>query len=179
MRPYLSAYLLHITGGEVLKLLDRVEEFFCGMALLTTTIILFLNVVLRYVFKSSTSWAEELIKYLMIWIAFIGGSICVRKGKHVCIDFFYEFLSVKNKKVLSVVVHLIAAVFCGVMFFYGVKIIDFVMKSGQVSPALQIPMWIPYLAIPLGFILMFLRFIQDLIRIFKENPESLDTSEVN
>ena len=162
-----------------MRLLNRFEEFFCGMALLTTTIVLFLNVVLRYVFKSSTSWAEELIKYLMIWIAFIGGSICVRQGKHVSIDFFYEFLSIKSKKVLAIIIHLIAIMFCSVMVYYGFKIILFIMKTGQVSPALQIPMWIPYLAIPLGFVLMLLRFIQDLIRIFKENPESLGTSEVN
>lgn len=166
-------------GGEVVRMLDRIEEFFCGTALLATTVILFVNVVLRYVFKFSASWAEEIIKYLMIWIAFIGGSICVRKGKHVSIDFFYEFLSVKNKRLLSILIHIISIVFCGIMIFYGFKIIAFIKQTGQVSPALMIPMWIPYVAIPLGFCLMFLRFTQDFIKIFKKGNEEVHTSEVN
>lgn len=152
-----------------MKVLDKIEEYFCGTALLATTVILFVNVVLRYVFKSSTSWAEELIKYLMIWIAFIGGSICARKGAHVSIDFFYDFLSQRGRKIAFLIVNTIAIFFTGIMSFYGIKIIIFLASTGQVSPALQLPMWIPYLAIPLGFILMTIRFIQNFINNFKEN----------
>ena len=59
----------------MMKILDRVEDVFCAASLLLTALVLFANVVLRYVFSASTSWAEELIRYLMIWITFIGGSI--------------------------------------------------------------------------------------------------------
>lgn len=151
-----------------MKILDRIEEAFCGTALLVTTIVLFVNVVLRYVFSASTSWAEELIKYLMIWIAFIGGSICVREGAHVSIDFFYEYLSEKGMKIVLTIVNSIAVVFCFLMTIYGMKTIQFTIDTGQVSPALQVPMWIPYLAIPLGFILMTIRYVQEIVKAIKK-----------
>ncbi|QZY53803.1 TRAP transporter small permease [Crassaminicella profunda] len=150
-----------------MKILNRMEEIFCGTALLATTIILFVNVVLRYVFESSTSWAEELVKYLMIWITFIGASICVRRGAHVSIDFFYEYLSIKNKKIVAIIIHGIGFIFSCMMIFYGIKVINFIFNMGQVSPALQIPMWIPYLAIPLGFVLMAIGFIREIIKNIK------------
>lgn len=162
-----------------MKILDKIEEIFCGTALLATTIILFMNVMLRYIFKSSTSWAEELIKYLMIWIAFIGGSICARTGAHVSIDFLYEYLSVKSKKMVFVVVNTIAAIFACIMMIYGIKVIGFTISMGQVSPALQIPMWIPYLAIPLGFFLMTIRFVQEVFKGIKGGNDHDDLKGVN
>ncbi len=148
-----------------MKTLDKVEEVFIGTAILSTTIILFVNVVLRYVFSTSMSWAEELIKYIMIWIAFIGASVCVRVGAHVSIDFFLGYLSKRLKNVLFSVVYIIAICFTISMAYYGIKVIQFTIQTGQVSPALQIPMWIPYLAIPLGFSLMTLRFGQEFLKV--------------
>ncbi len=145
-----------------MRFLDKLEEYFCGAALLTATLIVFTNVILRYVFKSGTSWAEELVKYLMIWITFIGSSICVRKHAHVSIDFFYEMLPVKSKRLATIVVDIIALFFTVSMAFYGSKLVIFSISTGQVSPALQLPMWIPYVAIPLGFVLMSLRLAQNL-----------------
>lgn len=151
-----------------MKLLDKIEEIFCGTALLTATLIVFFNVVLRYVFKSGASWAEELVKYLMIWITFIGSSICVRKYAHVSIDFFYEMLSVKNKRVVAIIVGVISLFFTVNMAYYGSKLVLFSLSTGQVSPALQLPMWVPYVAIPLGFVLMSIRLLQNLfVLIFK------------
>ena len=63
------------------RFIERAEEFFCASAILLTTVVLFVNVVLRYGFSASTSWAEELIRYLMIWITFIGGCVWNRELK--------------------------------------------------------------------------------------------------
>ncbi len=145
-----------------MRLLDKIEEYFCGAALLTATLIVFTNVILRYVFKAGTSWAEELVKYLMIWITFIGSSICVRKKAHVSIDFFYEMMPIKSKRVATIIIDIVALFFTGSMAFYGSKLVQFSISTGQVSPALQLPMWVAYSAIPLGFILMSFRLVQNI-----------------
>ena len=75
----------------MLKILNKIEDVFCAVSLLLTTLILFVNVVLRYVFSASTSWAEEMIRYLMIWITFIGGSVCVRHSAHIRMDFLLRY----------------------------------------------------------------------------------------
>lgn len=144
----------------MMRILDRLEEGFCAMALLATALILFVNVTLRYVFSASTSWAEELIKYLMIWITFVGGSLCVRRGAHIRMDFLLGKLSPKSRGVVDRVIYLVSAVFCGFLAAYGVQIVSFNFRSGQVSPALEVPMWIVYSAIPIGSGLMALRFLQ-------------------
>ncbi len=142
------------------RIIGHLEDLFCAVAILTTAVVLFANVALRYVFSASTSWAEELIKYLMIWITFIGGSICVRQGAHIRMDFLLGWLSQRGRSLADRVVFLLSAVFCGVLAFYGGQIVLFTMKSGQVSPALKVPMWIIYTAIPVGSVLMAARFVQ-------------------
>jgi len=142
---------------------NNMEEYFCGIALLSTLVILFFNVVLRYVFQASTTWAEELIRYLMVWIAFIGCSICVRKGIHVGIDFFLQFVNTTGKILINRIVNLICVIFCGLMTYYAWQLVQFNLNTGQVTPALGIPMYIPYLAAPVGFFLMTVRFFQGMI----------------
>ena len=132
----------------MLKFLGKIEDVFCAVSLLLTTIILFVNVVLRYVFSASTSWAEELIRYLMIWITFIGGSVCVRHSAHIRMDFL-----------LTRAVYLIAAGFCGALIVYSWQLVEFTIEMEQTSPAMGVPMWIPYLAMPLGSALMVLHFV--------------------
>ena len=155
-----------------MRIVNKIEEFFCGTALILTTLIIFLNVVLRYVFKSSTSWAEEAVKYLMIWITFIGGSICFRKGMHVSIDFFMTYLSKSRRRIVSLVILSISLVFVLIMVFYGVKVVLFNYSTGQVSPALRLPMWIPYFAIPLGFTLMSIQLIIIISSFFRKGSEA-------
>lgn len=151
-----------------MKILDRIEEGFCGIALFATVVILFINIVLRYLFKSGTSWSEELIKYLMIWTTFIGASICVRKGDHVSIDLFVGCISQRARKAAELAVYFVSLLFTAAMAYYGVRTVLFTINTAQVSPALQIPMWIPYLAIPLGFMLMSLRLIQRITQLIKD-----------
>ena len=97
----------------MLKILNKIEDVFCAVSLLLTTLILFVNVVLRYVFSASTSWAEEMIRYLMIWITFIGGSVCVRHSAHIRMDFLLTLLPRSVANLLTRAVYLIAAGFCG------------------------------------------------------------------
>lgn len=144
----------------LMKFLEKLEDTFCALALLVTALVLFANVVLRYVFSASTSWAEELIRYLMIWITFIGGSVCVRKGAHIRMDFLLTMLPARVASALTRLVFLISAVFCGLLFWYSLRLVMFTVELEQMSPALEIPMWIPYVAMPLGSALMCFRFLQ-------------------
>ncbi|PIE55605.1 MAG: C4-dicarboxylate ABC transporter substrate-binding protein [Dethiosulfovibrio peptidovorans] len=150
-----------------MRILNKIEAYFCGTALILTSLIIFVNVVLRYVFHASTSWAEEAVKYLMIWITFIGGSICFRKGLHVSIDFFLSYISESARRIVAAAVLAVCLVFVIFMIYYGFRLVLFNFSTGQVSPALRLPMWIPYLAIPLGFLLMSRHIVAHIISLIK------------
>ncbi|MBQ9566026.1 MAG: TRAP transporter small permease [Synergistaceae bacterium] len=144
----------------MVKFLERAEEIFCAAALLLTTLILFINVALRYGFSASTSWAEELIRYLMIWITFIGGGVCVRRGAHIRMDFLLSALPARWRTRLTRLVYGLSAAFCAALAWYGVRLVGFTLAHEQISPALELPMWIPYSAMPVGLTLMALHFLQ-------------------
>jgi C4-dicarboxylate transporter DctQ subunit len=100
----------------------------------------------------------------MVWTAFIGGSICIRKGIHVGIDFFLQFVNSDGKRVVASITNFICGIFCIIMTYYAWELVKFNMSTGQVTPALGIPMYLPYLAAPLGFFLMTIRFFQGVFR---------------
>ncbi len=143
----------------MMKFVGKIEDIFCAVSLLLTTLVLFVNVVLRYAFSSSTSWAEELIRYLMIWVTFIGGAVCVRRGAHIRMDFVMTMLPEGAARLLTRFVYLIAAGFCAALLVYSVRLVRFTVELEQTSPAMGVPMWVPYLAMPLGSALMTTHFL--------------------
>ena len=173
--------------NKIDKVLFGFEGYLTGLLLLGSTLLLFVNVFLRYVFHSSTTWAEEAIRYAIIWVTFIGSSICARRGSHVGIDIFAQLMPPLGRKIVLAAGHFISAAFMLFSTFYGWQMFALVSNTGQRSPALLMPMAIVYFSMPLGFMLSALQFIASGVRILKEpgnlegpqNMETFDLSRLN
>ncbi|KJS21315.1 MAG: hypothetical protein VR72_11240 [Clostridiaceae bacterium BRH_c20a] len=152
-------------------LIGKAEEWFCSLGFILATALMFINVVLRYVFKAGLPWSEELIRYLIIWATFIGIGLNARKNAHVSIDFFAAFLSKKNQRYMTLFADLVSIVFCVMMIFYSFETVSKQMATAQKSPALQLPFYLVYFCLPLGFGLGALRFSQHFYLTFKEGGE--------
>ena len=138
---------------------------FCKYAIIAMvpvmTGIIFLQVVLRYVFQSPFSWAEELARYLLIWITCLGSAYAIRDGMHISIGYLRSKFKDAAKTFVTVVVYVMTLGF----FIYCIKeglLFSFAQWT-QRSTAMQIPMTLPYMAIPLGFGIMFLVALECLI----------------
>jgi C4-dicarboxylate transporter, DctQ subunit len=145
------------------KYLAYIENVTAVALLIAATGALFLNVILRYFFQAGFAWSEEFIRYSMIWVTFIGASICVREGAHVAMRLVVD--SVKNKiwrRIYEVGLLSISTVFCFVATVWGIKQIGFLQQTGQLSSTMQIPMTVFYLAVPVGFGLMTIRLIEQI-----------------
>ena len=145
------------------KILSQAENISIGIALLGATFMITINVINRFIFHKAFSWSDELVRYLIIYVTFIGCAGCVRKQEHIAIDMINSFLN--NKRVLrivSVVVSAICLLFSGAITVYGVQLVIKVIRFPQLTAGLRIPQYIPYLMIPVGFFLMTLRYAQDL-----------------
>lgn len=151
-----------------MKWINRIEEAFVGICLLAVTIVLFVNIVLRFGFSANTNWAEEVIRYGMIWITFIGAAICFRRGLHVGIDFFLDYLSKKWGAIIALVVNLFSIVFMAFIFYYSIELVKFSIDSGQITPSLQIKMFYIYLAIPIGALLSLIHLVVHTFKLFKD-----------
>ncbi len=105
-------------------------------------------------------WAEEFTRYIIVWITFVGGSICVREYAHVGIDALVSALSLRSQEKVKVIVALIGILFSAVMTWLGILMVRQAMMFNQLTAAMMIPMWIPYAGIPIGSALMTWRYIQ-------------------
>lgn len=152
--------------------LCRAEAVFIGAALAFSSVVLFVNVVMRYVFLSPLNWAEETTLYLMVWIVFVGGSIAIRTRGHMAIDLLPLALSPANRKRLALLVSFAALVFFAVFFWYSLEHTLRVRSINQLTPVMQAPMWLTYLAMPVGSLLMALRTIQSIGRSLREQDFS-------
>lgn len=146
------------------KGLSQAETISIAIALLIATFMITINVIYRVFFDKAFSWSDELVRYLIIYVTLIGCSGCVRRKEHIAIDIVAAFI--KNKKVLrvmAVAVSLICAVFSGIITVYGVQLVLKVIRFPQMTAGLRIPQYIPYLMVPIGFLLMTLRYTQEFV----------------
>lgn len=146
----------------ILWLDKNAEEVLLGVAMVTMFVILLLQTVLRYCFNAALKWPEELSRYVFIWYVFVGMSYCERYHTHLIVDFLTAFFP-KIKKAYSIIGDISVLVFSGVMAAAGVEKLQSLLTSGQLSPAMEIPMFYCYLALEVGFVLCVIRAVQSLV----------------
>ncbi|WP_251975731.1 TRAP transporter small permease [Salinicola avicenniae] len=145
-------------------LISRAEEGLVGLLILSASLVLFANVIARYVFNDGFSWAEELVRYQIVWMVMLGASVAARQGIHIGVDILRRFTPPTIAKVIELLVHGISVGFCLFLVVYGVQLTEQTHRFGQLSSALQAPMWVIQLAIPVGGLLMGIRFAQHFFR---------------
>lgn len=137
-------------------------------AVMAVTILL--QVFLRYVVKASLPWSEELARYLMVWIGLMGASIAVHEGRHVGVSLLVDRTRGALRKAVT------GIAMCGVLWFLwlmlseGIRLVLNIWQ--QRSPAMNIPMAIPYAAIPLGAIFMMVQVVLGLSRILRDAEQT-------
>jgi len=157
---------------NISKLLGYFENVFTSLLLISTTLVLFLNIIQRYFLGRGFSWAEEYISYAMIWVTFLGISICVRQKAHVAMTLLIDSIKlITVKKIYQAVLSIVSILFCGWFLYLGIKQVIFLKEMGQTSPAMRLPMYVPYLAIPIGFGLMVVRLMEQFIEQLKYKME--------
>ena len=160
--------------GKAQKILKNIEEGFLGYTLLAMVFFCFLQVILRYIFGRSLGWMEELLRYLMILMTFVGAGVGVRYGAHFAVETIFKITPDRYSHALKMITDLICFSCCALFSYFGFV---FVLKSrmmSQTSPTLLIPMYIPYLIIPIGCLFMaigfLLNFFKDGIGMMKGKP---------
>lgn len=151
-----------------MKYLDAAQKYILAFCMLFTTGLLFVNVILRYFFHSAIFWAEEVLRYCIVWVTFIGASTCVKEESHISIDILSSALKPRGKKILTLFLQLAGMAFG--LFFLAVSL-RFIMQirtSNQVSATIgNVPMYLIYLCFPISFILYVIRSAEVFVRTWK------------
>ena len=125
------------------------------------TAVIFVQVVLRYVFQSPFSWAEEFARYLLVWMTCLGSAYAIRDGMHISINYLRNKLQGSSQTAVTLVIYALTLAFFSCCIKEGAAFA--LVQWTQRSTAMQIPMTIPYLAIPVGFSIMFLVALEGFI----------------
>lgn len=149
------------------KIWDHLEENILIASYLVVIPILTAQVISRYVLGHSLSWSEELARYIFIWQIWLGSSYCVQKNRHIRIDIFTHKLPNGAKNVFETFVAIVSIAFLIFLTFKGIKIVQMVSRMGQTSAALKLPMSYVYACIPVSCILMMIRYIEHIIKMFR------------
>lgn len=149
------------------RMLDHFEEFLIASFMAAATLVTFAAVVLRYTTGYGLSWAQELTIYLFIWMAKFGAAYGVRTGIHIGVDFLVNWVRPAIRRKMIITALSLGMFFTCAIAFFGARWVIFIYGTGQESPDLEMPMWIVYLAIPLGSGLMCYRFLQTLLSFMK------------
>ncbi|MDF1592707.1 MAG: TRAP transporter small permease [Desulfobacterales bacterium] len=152
--------------------LNKFEEATSSVALSLMAIIIILQVFQRYVVQHSLDWPEELARYLFIYSVYVGASYAALGRRHLEVTIVRTIFGKKIGKLFTILAYSITVVFCGLMFVWGIKMVLFVIESNQLAPALQFPMYIAYICIPLGFLLMGIRTLWVIWKLLSEELNS-------
>ena len=114
-----------------------------GMAMIVAAQVFF-----RYVLNHSLFWSEELARYLMVWLTFLGAGVAYYRRVHPGIDVLTRRLFRKHQRRLEILIHAVSLSFFSILIVYGIRFAWFVRL--QFSPALSIPKWIVFAVIPVS-----------------------------
>lgn len=151
---------------RLIKPLEWIENSIAVISMTTVSLLVFGNVVSRYGFSYTPIWSEELSRFLVVWSIFIGVAIGVRKNQHIGVDAIIRFLPHKLKLASEVLLNLIGVVVISILVYTSIDFIKETMEYEQLSPAMRIPMYIPYIAMPVGLSLSIVHFIHNIIKLF-------------
>ena len=123
-------------------------------------------IFVRFVLNGSTVWQTEAVIYLMVAATLIGLPYVQRLRGHVNVDLIPLSLAPRARKVLAVITLGLSIAIVAVMVYYGYDYWHFAWSRGWTSDTVwAVRLWIPYLAIPVGFGLLLLQLIADLVAV--------------
>lgn len=157
-------YGLSWSINRLSNMLHEVVKGFLVATGAAMSVVVFLQVFFRFVIYVPFPWSEEIARYLMIWMGMVGTATAMRYGRHIGVTVLIERLPPRVCRFLSPFIDLAMVVFLVVMAKEGFRLA--MENVVQRSPAMDLPMVIPYLAIPVGAALMILEIAASMLQEF-------------
>tara|TARA_B100000378_G_scaffold200648_1_gene164050 strand:+ start:246 stop:827 length:582 start_codon:yes stop_codon:yes gene_type:complete len=162
--------------GVIDTTISRIESFFLATGVLLMALNTVANVVGRFAFQQSLFFSEELNRILIILITFAGISYAARHGRHIRMSAIYDALPSNVRKPLMIGIALVTALFMFGLCYYSIGYLLTQASRGRVLPALQIPVWITLIWVPIGFFMTGAQYVLTAIKNMTSRDIYLSTS---
>ena len=150
------------------KYLSNAAENLLFVLFAVMVVIVFINVIARYVFDNSITASEELARYAFVWASFLGAVFALNDDGHIGVDMVVKKLPPALRKVVLVFANLCVLTLAGVCVWYGYVLSE--SSFGWPSPATGIPYGVVSLIIPITFAAMFVIVLRKTVAQFRSKP---------
>ena len=157
---------------HLIRLCDRLRWAAKGLLVVSgaaMSVIVMLQIIFRFVIFIPLPWSEELARYLMIWTGMVGSFVALREGRHIGVTMVVDRLPPRAATWVSVFVQAATILFLVILAQQGLALT--LVNLSQLSPAMRIPMFYPYLAVPVGAALMIVELTAGILQsIYLQEP---------
>ena len=160
-----------MSADKVLNLVEKILELICTVFVGAIVLVLFYAVVMRYVFHMPPAWSIEVSRFMFLWMVMFGAALVTREKSHIEIDFIVNCIPLKVRFLWINLLRLVMLAFCGVLIYYGVKILPIVGQAN--TPTLEMSMGWLYASVPAGGFLMGVYILELIIRSLREGYRSV------
>ena len=140
--------------NKLLQCLDTVINRIGACVLIMLIVISFLQVVFRYCFNNALSWPEEVCRYLFIALAYAGAALTMRSNGHLRVDVALSFSGPTMKKIFNIITHACSLFYCIACTYLSYDMMLEVKGMEQHASSIDMEVWITWIPIPVGFVLM-------------------------
>ncbi len=141
------------------RIINNVEEVIIGIILASMTLLVFMEVVLRFGFGTGYMWAEELTLYLSAWMVLFGASYGIKVGSHIGVDALVKILPSKTRRIVSGVAVIACLIYTG-LFMKGAWVyLSKIKMIGIEMEDLAIPKWMGESILFIGMALIAIRLL--------------------
>ncbi len=155
--------------------LVNIDQYISAVIFIAITILLFAQVISRYVFHHAFTWAEELAVVMFVWMTFFGVSSAVTYRKHLRIDALLDAVPYKVKKVLLILSDVIFIIFNCYLWVPYTKILEMLGTSG--TPLLHLPYRVSYALVPVMLSIASIKLIADIWKLAHETEKNLGSAK--
>jgi TRAP-type C4-dicarboxylate transport system permease small subunit len=137
--------------------ISRIETVLITVLLTVMILTAFSQIVLRNFFATGIDWGDALVRYLVVWVAFIGAAIATKEGKHITIDLLSRWFTGAGSVAIQALICFFSAAICALLSVAAIKFVWFEAQMGSTA-FWDLPVWVPELVMPVTFGLMTFRF---------------------
>jgi len=142
-----------------LRIINRAEEAIICILLVMTTLLVFVDVVMRFGFNTGFMWSQELTLHMSAWMVLFGASYGLKVGSHIGMDAFVKLFPSTGRRILTAIAASLALVYCGLIFYGSWIYLEKMHLIGIELEDMPIPAWLAHSLLLFGFLFLMIRLL--------------------
>lgn len=163
---------------KIYQMYNSIERSFMGLIMLFMVLFGFLQVIFRFVLQIPMHWLEDLMMFIMCWVAYLGASTAANERKHIMINMIVDLLPGRLRKVVTILSQLVWLASLWFLIYLGAQVTSNHIERGTVTIGGRFPIWVSSIIIPIGAFLVSIRLIILIVQTIRGERDTRTVEEI-